>query len=235
MSAPATKAVLEELLRARRLQRDGPPLRGEDRRRHPLPTGIGTVDALLGGGFPRGQLSEVHGPASSGRTGLVSSLLARTTRGGGLAAFVDPADRFDPASAASAGVDLPRLLWLRGMTGPHTLASAVSAVGTLAASGLFETVVFDLADAPPHELRRLPGPTWLRLQRTVEETPTVLLLLVEGHVAKGPGGASLLLPPAKRYWSGPAGPGRLLSALEAEVQAGVQAPRRAAFALRAFS
>jgi hypothetical protein len=231
----ATKAALEDLLRTRRLQREGPPLQGEDRRRLPLPAGIGTVDALLGGGFPRGQLSEVHGPASSGRTGLVLSLLARTTRGGALVALVDPADRYDPASAASAGVDLARLLWLRGAPGPHALPSAVSAVVTLAASGLFEVVVLDLADAPEYELRRLPGPTWLRLQRAVAETPTALLLIAGGHVAKGPGGASLLLPPSRLCWSGPSGPGRLLSALETEVQAGFHAPRRAAFALRAFS
>ena len=166
---------------------------------------------------------------------LVLSLLARTTRGGSLAALVDPADRFDPASAASTGVDLARLLWLRGGYGPPALATAVSAVGTAAASGLFEIVVLDLANAPDHELRRLPGPTWIRLQRAVEETPTALLLIASGHVAKSPGGASLALPPSKPRWSGPSGPGRLLSALEAEMQAGFPAPRRAAFALRAFS
>jgi recombination protein RecA len=230
-----TKAALEDLLRARRLQRDGPPLRGEDRRRQPLPSGVGTVDALLGGGFPRGELSEVHGPASSGRTGLVLSLLARTTRGGALAALVDPDDRFDPASAASAGVDLARLLWLRGVPGPQALPSAVSAVGTLAGSGLFEVVLLDLADAPVHDLRRLPGPTWIRLQRVVEESPTVLLLVARGHVAKSPGGASLALPPSRPSWSGPSGPGRLLAALETEVQSGIHAPRRASFALSAFS
>jgi recombination protein RecA len=231
----ATKAVLEDLLRARRLQRDGPPLRGEDRRRTPLPSGIGTVDALLGGGFPRGELSEVHGPASSGRTGLVLSLFARTTRGGSLAALVDPDDRFDPASAAAAGIDLARLLWLRGVPGPHALPSAVSAVGTLAGSGLFEVVLLDLADAPGHDLRRLPGPTWIRLQRVVEESPTALLLVAAGHVAKSPGGASLALPSSRPIWSGPAGPGRLLTGLETEVRAGLHAPRRASFALRAFS
>ena len=90
-----------------------PPLRGEDRRR-PLSTGIGELDALLDGGFPRGQLSEIHGPASSGRTGVLLALLARTTRAGALAALVDPLDRFDPGSAAAAGIDLSRLLWLRG-------------------------------------------------------------------------------------------------------------------------
>jgi hypothetical protein len=231
----ATKAALEDLLRARRLQRDAPPLRGEDRRRRPLPSGIGTVDALLGGGFPRGELSEVHGPASSGRTGLVSSLLARTTRGGSIAALVDPGDRFDPASAAAAGVDLPRLLWLRGAPGASALPSAVSAVGTLAGSGLFEVVVLDLADATLHEIRRLPGPTWMRLQRVVEESPTALLLVAPAHVAKSPGGASLALPASRPVWSGPPGPGRLLAALETEVQSGIHAPRRAPFTLGASS
>jgi hypothetical protein len=231
----ATKAALEDLLRLRRLQRDGPPLRGEDRRRRALPSGIGTVDALLGGGFPRGELSEVHGPASGGRTGLVLSLLARTTRGGAIAALVDPADRFDPASAASAGVDLPRLLWLRGARGPHALPSAVSAVGTLAGSGLFDVVVLDLADASGPEVRRLPGPTWIRLQRVVEEASTALLLVASTHVAKSPGGASLALRSSRPVWSGPPGPGRLLASLEAEVQSGIHAPRCASFALSAFS
>jgi hypothetical protein len=231
----ATKAALEDLLRLRRLQRDAPPLRGEDRRPRALPSGVGTVDALLGGGFPRGELSEVHGPASAGRTGLVLSLLARTTRAGAIAALVDPADRFDPASAASAGVDLPRLLWLRGARGPQALPSAVSAVGTVAGSGLFDVVVLDLADASGPELRRLPGPTWIRLQRVVEESTTALLLVASAHVAKSPGGASLALRSSRPAWSGPPGPGRLLAALETEAQSGIHAPRRASFALRAFS
>ncbi len=181
MSAAATvKSALEDLLKARRLSADAPPLRGEDRRGRPLPTGVATVDAMLFGGFPRGQLSEVHGPASSGRTGLVLALLARSTGGGALAAFVDPDDRLDPSSAAAAGVDLARLLWLRGQKG---LAEAVAAVGTLAGSGLFETVVLDLAGVPEAE-RRLPGATWIRLQRTVEDAPTALVLLADRHVLR---------------------------------------------------
>jgi len=108
------KRALEDLLRTRRLQADAPPLRGEDRRLRPLATGIAEMDALLGGGFPRGALSEIHGPASSGRTGALLALLARTTGRGALAALVDPLDRLDPSSAAAAGAELSRLLWLRG-------------------------------------------------------------------------------------------------------------------------
>jgi len=237
----ATKSALEDLLRARRLQADAPPLRGEDRRRRPLPTGVATVDGLLGGGFPRGQLSEVHGPVSSGRTGLVFALLAHSTGRGALAAFVDPADRFDPASAAAGGADLTRLLWLRGPRGEgdepwgKRLPEAVAATGTLAGSGLFEVVVLDLAGVDEAERRRLPGTTWLRLQRTVEDTPTALVLIAGGHVAQGPGGISLGLAPAGPRWSGPPGPGRLLAGLGAQVAAGRHGPRRADILLRTFA
>lgn len=237
----ARKSALEDLLKARRLAADGPPLRGEDQRRRPLPTGVPTVDALLYGGIPRGQLSEVHGPVSSGRTGLVLALLARSTGGGALAALVDPADRLDPSSAAAAGVDLPRLLWLRGPRGagegspPSGLTEAVAAVGTLAGSGLFEVVVLDLAGVPEAERRHLPGATWIRLQRTVEDAPTALVLLADGHVACGPGGVSLALAPAGPRWSGPPGPGRLLSGLDAQATAGRHLPRRADLLLRTFA
>src|SRR5574341_2243632 len=190
----ALKAALEDLLRARRLQADGPPLRGEDRRWTPLATGIAPLDALLGGGFPRGQVSEVYGPASSGRTVLVLSLAACATRRGALAAWLDPADRLDPASASAAGVDLARLLWLRGEARVgRGLPEAVSALGTLLGSGLFDVLVLDLAGSPSADLRRLPGATWIRLQRMIETSPAGLLLIAESHVAHGPGGVSLAL------------------------------------------
>ena len=227
--APASvaerKRVLEDLLRARRLQTDEPPLRGEDRRRRPLATGIAELDVLLGGGFPRGELSEIHGPASSGRTGVLLALLAHTTRAGALAALVDPLDRLDPASAAAAGVDLARLLWLRGPRGggeepaAKALAQATGAVATLVGAGLFDVVVLDLAGAD-HERRLLPSTTWLRLQRLVEDATTALVMLADGHVACSPGGRALALEPAGLRFSGPPGPACLLTALRARARAG---------------
>ena len=78
------------------------------------PSGWPAVDALIGGGFPVDRLSEITGPASSGRTSIALGLLARTTRGRAeLAAVVDLADAFDPASAEAAGVELERVLWAR--------------------------------------------------------------------------------------------------------------------------
>jgi hypothetical protein len=241
LSPPATKATLEALLREKRLQAEAPPLRGEDQRRRRVPTGMAEVDALVGGGFPRGELSEIHGPVSSGRTGLLLGLLARTTRKGALAALVDPLDRFDPASAAKAGLALARLLWLRGPRGggedprPKTLAEATAAVATLAGSGLFEVVVLDLAGVSDRERRGLPATTWIRLQRTVEDTETALLLVADGHVAVGPGGATLALTPRGPEWSTPPGPGRLLAGLGARVSTGRYVARSAEVALAAFA
>jgi hypothetical protein len=231
------KRALEDLLRARRLQADAPPLRGEDRRLRPLSTGIDAVDALLDGGFPRGALSEVHGPASSGRTGVLLALLARTTRGGALAALVDPLDRLDPASAAAAGADLSRLLWLRGPRNTSedppakALAAATTAVATLAGSGLFDVVALDLAGADRERMGRLPAATWLRLQRLVENATTAVVLVADGHVACGPGGVALALEPGTPRWSGPPGPARLLEALAARARAGRHGLRSAELAL----
>ncbi len=235
LATASVKAALEDLLRARRLTASAPPLRGEDRRGRPVATGIPEVDSLLGGGFPRGQLSEVYGRASSGRTGLAMALLAAVTRAGSLAAWVDPADRFDPASAEA--VDLGRLLWVRGggrgPSGP-ALPRAVAATGGLLDSGLFDLVVLDVASAPIPELTRLPGPTWARLQRAVAPLPTALVLLAPAHLACGPGGVSLALGPSCPRWSG-GGPGRVLHGLGVAGQAGRFQPRRAGFELRAFA
>jgi hypothetical protein len=238
---PSTKAALETLLREKKLQAEAPPLRGEDRRHRRVPTGQAEIDTLLAGGFPRGCLSQIHGPVSSGRTGLVLALLARTTRTGALAALVDPLDRFDPASAGTAGVALARLLWLRGPRGeseeprPKALAEATSAVATLAGSGLFEVVILDLAGVGERERRRLPATTWVRLQRTVEETETALLLVADRHVAFGPGGMSLVFARTGLRWSAPPGPGRLLAGLGARVSAGRHVLRSAEVGLAAFA
>src|SRR5438128_4902498 len=77
------------------------------------PSGVMELDAVLGGGFPRGSLVELYGPASSGRTSLAFSLLAEATERQQACAFVDVADSLDPLSLAAAGVELPRLLWVR--------------------------------------------------------------------------------------------------------------------------
>jgi recA bacterial DNA recombination protein len=233
----AVKIALEDLLRSRRLQADEPLLRGEDARGRALATGIAGLDDLLLGGFPRGQVSEVHGASSSGRTALVLALAARLTRAGSLVAWVDPGDRLDPASAAAAGVHLARLLWLRGegrTRDTRALPAAVSAVGTLLGSGLFDAVVLDLAGTAAAARQRLPGTTWIRLQRLIEDQPTALVLVGDGHVAHGPGGAALALRAAAPRWSGTA-PARLLRGVGAEVREARRGLRGATVELQACS
>jgi hypothetical protein len=183
-------------------------------------TGLAAIDDLLGGGFPRGHVSEVYGPPSSGRTALAFSLVARSTGAGALVAWVDAADRLDPASAAAGGIDLQRLLWLRGSRSGRGVADPVAAAGTLLGSGLFEAVVLDLVGISSGDLRRLPDSTWVRLQRTVRETPTAFVLLAAAHTARSGGGVSLELQRGGARWSGAPGPGRLLRGLHSDARLG---------------
>ena len=75
-------------------------------------SGIREIDALTGG-LPRGCLSEICGSASSGRTSVLLAALAAATRREEVCALVDATDALDAVSAAAAGVDLERLLWVR--------------------------------------------------------------------------------------------------------------------------
>ena len=74
--------------------------------------GIPDLDTLTGG-LPRGCLTEICGPASSGRTTVLLAALAAATRRGEYCALLDASDSLDPHSVAAAGVDLDRLLWVR--------------------------------------------------------------------------------------------------------------------------
>ncbi len=75
-------------------------------------SGVPAIDAVTGG-LPRGSLTEICGPASSGRTTLLLSAVAAATRRGEFCVVIDASDALDPHSAAAAGVDLNRLLWVR--------------------------------------------------------------------------------------------------------------------------
>ena len=82
----------------------------------PLPemvsSGISALDALTGG-LPRGCLTEICGPASSGRTSVMLAALAAATRRGEYCAVIDASDALDPHSLLTTGIDLDRLLWVR--------------------------------------------------------------------------------------------------------------------------
>jgi recA bacterial DNA recombination protein len=102
-------------------------------------SGIPQLDSLTGG-LARGCLTEICGAASSGRTSVLLSALARATERGEVCALVDASDAFDPASAAAAGMELGRLLWVRcekkspqGFREGHDFSRAVSSAKSLPA------------------------------------------------------------------------------------------------------
>jgi hypothetical protein len=117
-SSPAeARARVEALLRAKKLDgtlTSSAPWSRAEREGRVVSTGWPEIDRPLGGGFPRGECSEIVGARSTGRTTVLCALLASAAARGELVALVDPCDRFDPLSASELGVDLDRLLWVRG-------------------------------------------------------------------------------------------------------------------------
>jgi RecA DNA recombination protein len=147
-------------------------------------SGIAAMDALAGG-LPRGCLTEICGPASSGRTTLLLAALAAATGRGEFCAVVDASDALDPQSAVAAGVELDRLLWVRcGENSPEKrLEQLLRATDLLLESGGFGMIALDLGDLPPQTARRIPLTTWFRYRRAVEHTPTVLLAVERQSIA----------------------------------------------------
>jgi recombination protein RecA len=176
----------------------------------PLPesaqTGIAEIDSATGG-LPRGCLTEIYGPASSGRTSLLISILAAATARQEICALVDADDAFDPISAAAAGVRLDRLIWVRAA---KSAEQALKAADLLIQGGGFGVVAMDLGDTPIASARRISLTSWFRLRRAVEHTPTVLVTVARQSNAKTC--ASLLLECVRERsdWSGARGSSRLL-------------------------
>lgn len=152
-----------------------------------LPTGIGDLDPVIEG-CPRGRITEIVGPVSSGRTTLMHSILAEATRMGEYCAVVDTCNSFDPHSAAQAGVHLPRLVWIRCRGNAE---HAMKATDLLIHSGGFGVIALDLCEVPSQITRRIPLSWWYRFRRAIETTPSVLLLVEREPNAKAC--ASLLL------------------------------------------
>ncbi len=178
----------------------------DDSYRHP--SGLGVIDELLGGGFPRGDLGEITGPASSGRTSLLFALLAQTTTGGGhrpgeLAAVVDPSDAFDPPSAQAAGVDLRRVLWIR----VGAWREAMRCTERLLETEGLPFVILDLAPSTPASARpqgepEIPTSAWTRLARRAATTRTALVVLSHQRQAGSEARIVLELQPTRPRFGG---------------------------------
>ncbi len=176
-----------------------------------LATGIPDLDALVGGGLPRGRLSEIAGPLSSGRTSVTLALLARATRAGEVVAVVDAADAFDPPSAEAAGVALDRVLWVRA---PRLQEATRCSEHLLEARG-FALVVLDLAldTAREAERVRLAPAIARRLTRAAAASGTALVLLSVERVAGTHADLALRMQPTAAHFRGTP---TLLEELESE-------------------
>jgi hypothetical protein len=149
-----------------------------------LTCGIASVDALIGGGIPRGRISEITGRPGSGRTTLAAAFAAQATRRGETAAWIDTGHALDPASLGEAGVDLARMLWAslagyvpreadssggwsyrrRRRSGLSRENLALKAAETVLEAGGFGLVVVDFGERP----RAIAPAAALRLARAAE-------------------------------------------------------------------
>ncbi len=106
-------AVLKHVARSERLVAVRPASQLEVRPRpEMLSTGIAELDALTGG-IPRGCLTEICGPGSSGKTSVLLATISATTRREESCVLIDASDSFDPNAGAAAGLDFSKLLWVR--------------------------------------------------------------------------------------------------------------------------
>jgi hypothetical protein len=164
-----------------------------------IETGIASLDALLGGGLPRGEFTEVIG-VRAGSAQVVHALLRRVAVGGKFVVLVDGADSFD-VGAVGPEV-LTRLLWVRC----DSAGAALKAADLLLRDRNFPLVIIDLKLNPVGQLRKIQTTTWYRFGRLLEQNRATVLVvtpfpLVSGaacsvRIEGGLGLDSLARPPA---------------------------------------
>jgi hypothetical protein len=136
-----------------------------------LITGLSFLDQAIGGGLPKGAITELTTPQiSAGSASLIQALLQVANRDHFFLALIDGRDSFDPQPLGNPL--LRNLFWVRCTTTLKTIKAA----DLLLRDGNFPLVIIDLVLNPPEDLR-IPQTTWYRLQRLVEPTSTACLVL----------------------------------------------------------
>jgi hypothetical protein len=137
-----------------------------------LVTGLAPFDQPVGGGLPKGAITELISPrGSAGSASLVHAFIHGAYRDQYFMALIDGRDSFDPCTLANS--ILRQLLWVRC----SKALEAVKAADLLLRDGNFSLLIVDLVLNSPEELRKIPQTTWYRLQRLVESVPTACLVL----------------------------------------------------------
>ncbi len=128
-----------------------------------IPTGSISLDLALGvGGIPRGRITEIYGPESSGKTTICLHIIAEAQKRGGVAAFIDTEHALDPSYATRIGVDVPELL----ISQPDTGEQALEIAEALVRSGAVDVIVIDSVAAlvPRAEIEGEMGDSHVGLQ-----------------------------------------------------------------------
>jgi len=128
-----------------------------------VPTGALALDLALGiGGLPRGRVTEIFGPESSGKSTLATHVVAEAQRNGGKCAYIDAEHAMDPVYAQAIGVDIDELL----ISQPDTGEQALEIVDMLIRSGALDVIVIDSVAAltPRAEIEGDMGDTHVGLQ-----------------------------------------------------------------------
>ena len=162
-----------------------------------ISTGVREIDSLTGG-LPRGAITEIFGPASSGRTSMMLSALAFATTHDEVCALVDTSDVLDPKSAADAGIDFDRLLWIRCAS---SVEHAFKATDLLLQGGGFGLVMLDLGDVPPQQARRIISSWWYRFRRVVENTTTALVVIAQDSCVRSCAALALEMRKEDDIWT----------------------------------
>lgn len=151
-----------------------------------IPTGALSLDIALGaGGIPRGRVTEIFGPESSGKTTLCQHIVAEAQKLGGTAAFVDMEHALDPTYAALCGVDIDELL----ISQPDTGEQALEIVEALVRSGAVDVIVIDsvaalvpraeiegdMGDAHMALMARLMSQALRKLSGAIKQTNTAVI------------------------------------------------------------
>ena len=128
-----------------------------------ISSGSISLDYALGaGGFPRGRISEIFGPESSGKTTVALQVIAEAQKAGGMAAFIDVEHALDPIYARKLGVDVDNLL----VSQPDYAEQALEITSALITSGSIDVLVVDSVAAlvPKAELDGEMGDSHVGLQ-----------------------------------------------------------------------
>ncbi|MEP6788382.1 MAG: hypothetical protein ABJB40_08125 [Acidobacteriota bacterium] len=149
--------------------------------------------------FARGSVIEIAGGASSGKTSLSLTLLAKLTAAGEVCAVVDSANSFDPCSASLAGVRIENLLWVR--CGGNLEKAFMSADHLVQAKG-FGAIWLDLNGLSQRELRMVPKTYWYRYRTRIKDTPTLFLVTAAEHVTGSASQQALVFSRERAGWSG---------------------------------